>query len=144
MTFSERILPIGEWIFAVLGAAICVGAVIEFAPLQAVRLWPAPGIYFLELIVLAILVLISRVMDASPGKMDYGAIPWIAGGALFAFSILAVFSIGLYIFPAAVAYFLAAILGDIRHRGSIRKHLVFSLVAAVCQVGLVGLFLLLN
>ncbi len=149
MSQKGRLLPkwffqLGEWFFALLGAAICIGAAVEFSSLQPDRLWPTPGLYFVELIMLALVVLVSRVKDTAPAGLDYGAVPWIAGGILLAFVILGGFTIGPFLFPAMVAFCLAAIRGDIRQGRSLRRHVGLPLLAAVFQAALIGLFLLMS
>ena len=143
-TVSSRVLRGFEWFFALLGAAICVFVVIAFASQQFNDLWPAPGLYFLEIIILALLVLVSKVVAIKPVIMDYSVIPWSAGGALLAFVILAGFSMGPSLFPAMLSFWLAAAAGDMRQRRPVLPHLGLTLVAAVFQAGLIGMLLLFS
>ena len=93
MDFMDRTIPSWvlrgcEWFFALLGAAVCVVVAIAFASQQFNDLWLTPGLYFLEIIFLALLVLISKVAEVKPVKMSNSVITWIAGGVLLAFVIL--------------------------------------------------------
>ncbi len=133
-----------EWIFATSGAVVCIGVAIATASQQFGDLWPTPGLYLLEIILLALVALASRLLDTGLVKTDYGAITWMTGGVLLAFVILAGFSIGPYLFPSMLAFWLAAAAGDQRQRRPIPPHLALALVAAVFQAGLIGLLLLLS
>jgi hypothetical protein len=148
MSLSQRSLPAGllrgiEWVFALLGAAICVLVVLIFAAQQPDNLWPAPGLYFIEIIILAFAALISKLFESQPGNRDYNILTWIAAGALLAFVILGGFSIGPYLFPAMISFGLAGAAADIRHRRPIFSRLELALVAAVVQAAFMGIFLLI-
>lgn len=133
-----------EWFFALFGAAGCVVVVIAFASQQFYDLWPTPGLYFMEIIFLALLALISKVVEIKPVKMDDSVISWVTGGALLAFVILAGFSMGPFLFPPMLSFWLAAAAGDMRQKRPILTHLALALVAAVFQAALIGIFLLLS
>ena len=141
---SSWVLRGCEWFFALFGAVVCVGVAIGFASQQSHDLWPAPGLYFLEIILLALLALFSRVADVGAVKRDYSLITWLAGGALLAFVILGGFSIGPFLLPAMLAFWLAATLGDLRQQRPIPAHLALTLVAAVFQAALIGILLLVS
>ena len=149
MDFMDRTIPSWvlrgcEWFFALLGAAVCVVVAIAFASQQFNDLWLTPGLYFLEIIFLALLVLISKVAEVKPVKMSNSVITWIAGGVLLAFVILWGFSMGLFLVPAMLSFWLAAAAGDMRQNYPILPHLRLALVAAIIQAGLIGIFLLLS
>lgn len=149
MNLMDRTIPSWvlrgcEWFFALLGATVCVGVAIAFASQQFNDLWPTPGLYFLEIIFLALLVLISKLVEDKPVKMEHSLVPWTAGGVLLAFVILAGFSMGPFLFPAMVSFWLAALAGDLRQRRPILPHLALALVAMVFQAALIGILLLLS
>ena len=149
MNLSSRKIPHralrgAEWALALIGAVICVGVAIMAASMQFNDLWPTPGIYLLELILLGMLAMASRILDRGEPKTDYGTVTWAAGGILLAFVILAGFSIGPFLFPAMLAFWLAAAAGDLRQNRAILPHLGIALIAAVFQGGIIGLFLLLT
>jgi hypothetical protein len=148
MSLSQRSLPTRllrgiEWVFALLGAAICVLVVLIFAAQQPDNLWPAPGLYFIEIIFLALATLISKFFESQSGNKDYNIITWIAAGALLAFVILSGFSIGPYLLPAMISFGLAGTAADLRRRRPIFPRLGLALVAAVVQVAFIGIFLLI-
>jgi hypothetical protein len=116
--------------------------VIAFASNELKDLWLTPGLYFLEIIFLALLVLISRVVVDKPVKMDPNVITWIAAGVLLPFVILGGFTIGLFLFPAMISFGLAAAAGDLRQRRPIPPHLGLALVAAVFQAALIAILFL--
>lgn len=133
-----------EWVLVMLGAAICVGVSITFAAQQSSELWPTPGLYFLELILLVLLALISRVANVRFIKLESSTVDWVVGGVLLAFVILGAFTIGPILFPAMLAFWLAAVIGDIRLKHPILSHLALTTVAAVCQAAVIGMFLLIS
>ncbi len=67
MTPAFRSIPtwalrLVEWAGALTGAVVCIGVVLVFATQQASAggpLWPIPGLYFGELIILALVALAS-------------------------------------------------------------------------------------
>ena len=77
-------------------------------------LWPTPGLYFLEIIFLALLVLISKVVKVKPVKMGNSVISWIAGGVLWPLWYWRELSMGPFLFPAMLSFWLAAAAGDMR------------------------------
>ena len=141
---ASRVLRGGEFILAWLGAIVCVGVAVVFAAQQLDDLWPAPGLYFLEIIFLALGTLLNQVVDVGALNQDHSRISWIAGGVLLPFVILGGFSIGPFLFPAMLAYWLSAALGDIRQKRPIPKHLALALVAGVFQAALIGILLLFS
>jgi hypothetical protein len=148
MNLSHRAFPPGvlrgiEWVFIFLGTASCVLVVLVFAAQQPNDLWPAPGLYFIEIILLALAALISKFFDTQPEKRDYNIITWIAAGALLAFVILGGFSIGPYLFPAMISFGLAGAAADVRRERPIFPRLGLVLVAAVVQAAFIGIFLLI-
>jgi hypothetical protein len=146
MNFSGRTIPLwilrgGEWVFALFGAIVCIGVSIAVASYQFNDLWPLPGLYLIELILLALSGLISRVVDVGSVKMDTSLIAWMTGGVLMAFVILAGFSFGFYLLPAMLAFWLAATIADLRQKRPILR-LAMALVAAVFQAALICVLLL--
>ncbi len=136
-------LPVSFWIsyvseiiLASFGLAVCIWATVTFALRQVNELWPLPGLYFLEIILFAAAALASRVLDIGAVHSDYGLNTWLAGGILVAFVILGGFSIGPYLFPAMLAFWLGGAIGDIRQRRRILKHLSLALLAGILQAGL--------
>jgi hypothetical protein len=143
-TIPVRLLRVCEWVFVLAGTVLCVWVALVFASYQSSNLWPVPGLYFLEIILVAVFSLTSRILDVGPVSIDYGLITWLAGGILLAFVILGGFSIGPSLFPAMLAFWLAAALGDVRQRRPMLAHLAWALVAALFQGALIGVILLIS
>ena len=68
---------------------------------------------------------------------------WLANGVLFAFVILAMFSIGPLLFPAMIVFWLAAVISNISQKRPIKTHKALTMIAAVFQTALIGLFYLI-
>ena len=141
-TFPLWILRGFEWVFALFGVAVCLWVSIALASQQYNDLWPTPGLYFVEIILISLAVLASRLFDLMSAKVDSGLMSWIAGGLLLAFVILGGFSIGPYLFPAMLAFWLSATISDLHRWLSIPKHVALGLMAALIQGGIIGLLLL--
>jgi hypothetical protein len=95
-------------------------------------LFPLPGLYFIEIALLGVLVLLY--VAARPGlKVRWPAVPWAAAGILLAFVIIAGFSIGPALIPAVAAFVVAGLLGDWQTGESLARHAGVFLVAAVAQ-----------
>ena len=122
-----------EWFMALLGASDCLGVAILFASQQPDSLWPAPGVYLIEVASLGIIGLICHSLDL-PGKQPYwGVVPWAVAGALLAFVILGGFSIGPYLIPATLGFWAAGAISDYRHHRRVANHIILSLLVMVLQ-----------
>jgi hypothetical protein len=139
-----KVLRLLEWAFAIFGAVVCLVVVLLFASLQPDQLWPLPGIYFIEVALLGVLVAASRAMDALPGSAAWGAVPWVGAGVLMSFVILGGFSIGPFLFPAMLAFWLAGVFADLRQRRRLAGHLVLAILAALLQGALMLAILFLS
>jgi hypothetical protein len=128
---NSVVLRLGEWLAALVGAVNCIWAPLVFAQNQG-TLFPLPGLYFIEIALLGILVLMY--VAARLGlKGRWSALPWAAAGILLAFVIIAGFSIGPYLIPAVVAFVVAGLLGNWQTGESLARHVGVFLVAAVAQ-----------
>ncbi|HEX7975977.1 MAG TPA: hypothetical protein VF498_16330 [Anaerolineales bacterium] len=146
-TTRQKVLRLLEWAFAVFGAAVCLAVVDLFALQQLDELWPLPGLYFIEIVLLGLLGVTSRLGDTNPASAAlWGAIPWGVGGALLSFVILGGFSIGPFLIPAMLAFWLAGAIADLRQGRSIAGHLGLAVMAALFQGALIFavLFLFLS
>lgn len=126
-----------EWIAAVIGAITCAAVPLLFVTNQQ-PLFPLPGLYFIEIMLLGLLVLVATA--ARPSRWG-STMPWIAAGILLAFVILGGFSIGPPLFPAMVAFVVVGVLADWQTGGKIALHLVLFLSAAVIQAMLMLLLI---
>jgi hypothetical protein len=109
--FSAR--RVIEVALASAGALICLGVSIEvwqsIAKYQAV--WPIPGLYFLETILISLAGALSIYLRKS-GFLTSGStlLTWIVAGVLIGFSVMGAFSVGLFYLPAGLAFLLAAMI----------------------------------
>lgn len=89
---SSMLRPL-EWLAALIGAINCILVPGLFA--QQGRSFPLPFLYFLEIILLGVLVLL---FVARRPQLDdrWHALPWAAAGVILAFVILGGFSIGFF------------------------------------------------
>jgi hypothetical protein len=140
----QKVLRLLEWVFAVFGAAACLAVVAVFANQQLDDLWPTPGLYFIEIVLLGLLVVASRVGDKNPAGAAWGAVPWGVGGVLLPFVILGGFSIGPFLFPSMLAFWLAGVAADLRQRRSLAEHFGLAMSAVLLQGVLVFVVLMLT
>jgi hypothetical protein len=128
-----------EWIAAVIGALNCAFIPLLFAPSQP-QLFPLPGLYFIEIMVLGLLVLVATAVRPAAWSKP---IPWIAAGILLAFVIIGGFSIGFFLIPAFIAFLLVGLLAGWQTGGNIGKYIGLFFVAAVVQAGVMGLLIMI-
>jgi hypothetical protein len=105
------------WISAWIAALDCLAVALLFSLNQprmpsdnSINLWPTPGYYFIELAILAVLVLsaVPNLISSTTGL--WHPVPWIAAGIMLTFVILGALSIGIFLFPALLAFMLIAVL----------------------------------
>lgn len=122
------------WLAALVGAVTCVLVPFLFARQQD-GLWPFPGLYFVQIALAGVLVLVF--VAAGWGlKARRRWLPWAAAGILLAFVILGGFSIGPFLSPAFAAFALVGFLVDWPDGGAVARHAGVLLVAAVAQAAL--------
>jgi len=127
-------IPI-EQILALLGAALCLVITIllwgGISPHQS--MWPAPGLYFIEIVVVCAAAAGLLLSGGTPGR----AALWVSAGIVLAFSLLAAFSVGVYYFPVAVVFIFAGIAADRRARQTMLAHVGLFFAAAIFQAALI-------
>jgi hypothetical protein len=126
-------------IVAFIGAINCVVVPSQFSNQRP--LFPFPGLYLIEIVLLGILVLAIVVLQPEWNGREK-QIPWIAAGILLAFVILGAWTIGFFLIPALIAFLLVGILADWGAGEAVRKHVGLFFLAAVVQAGLIGVFAL--
>jgi len=140
----QKVLRLLEWVLAYFGAAVCLAVVTLFANQQLDDLWPLPSLYFIEIALLGLLGVASRAGDTKPVGAAWGAVPWGVGGALLSFVILGGFSIGPFLVPAMLAFWLAGAAADLRQRRSLARHFGLAMISALLQGALMFAILLLS
>jgi hypothetical protein len=139
---KNRFMPVFEWMLAVFGAVVCFGVAFVFASYQKNDLWPIPGFYFIEMVALAVLGVISLLPHSGSTTSRWGMVPWIIAGAFFPLVLLGIFSIGIFLYPAMLAFLLVGVLNDIRKKTSMAPHIGWAVAAALIQGGLMYIFIL--
>ena len=134
-----------EWVLGMLGAALCVAGTIvvwqylhafnSATPYARQELWPFPGGYLVEMIVLGIVGLASVAFNKAPHSRRWGGVTWSVAGAVLGFAVLGALSIGPLYLPTAVAFAGAALLADRRRGRSVVRDLGLVVLAAVVQAG---------
>ncbi|MEW5985821.1 MAG: hypothetical protein AB1791_04225 [Chloroflexota bacterium] len=137
-----RLLYWLEKLLALVGAAVCVGVPLLFIPGQQ-PLYPLPGLYFLEIVWLGLVALVSLLVD-HPSTSWWTAVPHGAAGVLLAFVVLGAWTIGFFLAPACVAFLLAGVSADRRRGRPMIRHLVIFLIAAFAQAGLMAIMVVIN
>lgn len=91
--------------------------------------WPFPALYFLELMLLGVVVA-AAYLRASPARAGAA---WAAAGAVMAFSVLGAWTVGLFFLPAAGAFAASALITDLRDRGNLTAHAGMLVLAGALQ-----------
>jgi hypothetical protein len=123
-----------ERFLAMLGAAACLIITIAiWVRVSAVQdMWPLPGLYFIEMIVLSIISALAFVRGGAQGRV----ILWVAVGFFAAFSIMGAWSVGPLYAPITLIFAAAAVSSDMRNKGPIALHLAVCLIASLAQAAL--------
>lgn len=110
---QNKLILIATWIAALdcLAVAVIFNLIHAANPGNAFATWwPIPGFYFLELAILAALAIFAAPGLSSPAQKFWHPLPWIAAGIMLIFVVLGVLSIGLFLYPALLAFMLCAVL----------------------------------
>lgn len=91
-----------------------------------------PGLYFLELPVVTVVVALAFAIEAQSRSL----VAWAALGIITAFSILGAFSIGMAYVPVALLLAILAVSSDLREGQPLTIHVGVCLVAAMAQAAL--------
>jgi hypothetical protein len=130
---NMNVRRIVQWVLAAIGAGICIGTAIAFWRYQMDDLWPIPGLYLIEVAALGVAGFASLTLLANSGS-GWRIVPWIVTGILLAFVILGAWTIGQPLFPAMLAFLIAAILAGLQSKRLIR-YLSVLLMASIIQAG---------
>jgi hypothetical protein len=123
-----------ERFLAVTSMVVCLGTTAEiwqiFSPQQP--MWPLPGLYLFEILLLTVAVVVVVVRDAGMG----GSVIWGSVGALVAFVFMAALSVGLLYVPVIVMLIVVGTLYLRRRKERFPIHLVLGGAAALAQAAL--------
>jgi hypothetical protein len=124
-----------EQILALLGAAFClVITILVWRGISAYQsMWPAPGAYLIEIVAVCVA---GAGMLLSGGAVGRAAV-WVSAGIVLAFSLLGAFSVGLYYFPVAVVFILAALVAERRARQPMLGHVGLFFAAGILQAAVI-------
>ena len=119
---------------AVLAALVCLAVTLAIWRNVSAHqgMWPLPGLYFLELPIVTLVVALAFVLDAPSRSI----LAWAAVGIVAAFSVLGAFSVGIAFVPVALLLAIAAISSDLRNARPIAVHVGVCLVAAMAHAAL--------
>ena len=131
-----------EKLLALIIAIVCLVVSIYIWQLVAGHqpMWPLPALYLIEIPTLCIALAAAAVRETP----DHTNLTWVAFGAVLAFSLLASFSVGLYYTPIVVLLLLLAILSTWRTRKSALVSIVWAIAAALVQVGIIYIGVVLS
>jgi hypothetical protein len=122
--------------FAALLAAILCAALffVLWGSLSSYQqVWPFPGLYLLEMAVLAALG--AYVFVSSQARLT--VVSWGAAGAILAFCILGAWTVGLLYLPSALLLWTVSLFSDLRNRQPAAIHFGIFLLAGLAQAGLI-------
>ncbi len=92
-------------------------------------MWPLPGVYLIELVLLTIAVVVCVVRDAGMG----GSMIWGAAGAISAFAVMGAWSVGLVYIPVIALLIAVGVLYLRRRKERFPIHLALGASAALAQ-----------
>ncbi len=124
----ERTLVVTGGVVCVVASAIAWSAVARQQPM-----WPLPGLYFLEMVVVSMLPIMETFREGPRPPSMRGSVAWAAVGVLVAFAVLGILSVGLLYAPAAGLIGTAAIVSNRRQGHNVFSHLGVGAAAAVIQ-----------
>jgi uncharacterized membrane protein HdeD (DUF308 family) len=109
-----------ESILVALGALLCLGgatgAWLGQLSSPAASLWPLPALVLIEWVLLGALEVIAAIGDRLSERSRWSTLRWVICGALFGLLIMGLFSIGLLVLFAALAFLGALMLADRRYQ----------------------------
>jgi hypothetical protein len=82
---------------------------------------------------------VAIARDEKGRARTWGSVTWVAAGVMSAMVVLAGFSYGLFLLPAALAFLIAALLATRRRQRSLGTHLGFFLAGALGCVLVIAL-----
>ncbi len=95
-------------------------------------MWPLPGGYLLEVAAISVAAALAFALGGVRGRGP----AWAATGALLAFSILGMFSVGALYLPTTLILGIVCTTADLRNKSPLGLHLAIFLLAALVQSAL--------
>ncbi|MFZ2097890.1 MAG: hypothetical protein WAV05_14755 [Anaerolineales bacterium] len=142
----QKISLLAEWLLVIFSVIVCMGVAAVIGSQQS-PLWPVPGLYLIEFILISIIGVGNQLVKTSNVAFSKAfpwlsskAITWIIVGILLPFVIFGGFSIGLFLLPALLAFLLAGIISDWRSTTKIISHIGIAVMSAVIQGSLILIF----
>jgi len=126
------------WVLALVGGADCVVIPILFS-LQADPLFPLPGFYMVEIMLLGLVGVYSSVLETQPATR-WRVMPWITAGVLLSFVVLGAWSIGFFLSPGFAAFILIGTLKNKRAKEEFKKHLAIFFAVLLLQSAIILTF----
>lgn len=134
-----------EWIFATIGAVVCVAGAIVIWQAQSssvgLSLWPMPALALLEMALLGLAGLIGVALDSGGHTLRWGIIIWAVCGGLTALMIIGAWTIGPILLLAVLAFAIAAVLADRRRQRKVLPDLGVFTVSTVSNAVILFLFI---
>lgn len=124
-----------EYLLAAAAMTICVA--IGYMTLKYLQYESITVIYMTEIAAVGVGGLYSIVKDRPPLSSTWGLASWAMAGILLAFAVLAGFSIGLFLLPAAASMVIAAALADRRRNRRSLTGILSMLFIAFIQAAVV-------
>jgi hypothetical protein len=134
MSGSVKGARVAESLLAAVAAGTCLATAIAFS--GDVPLFPLPGLYLIE-IALAGAMSFFAIVWRDDRTVLWEAVPWIAAGILAAFTVLGIWSVGVFLVPATLALLLAGTIADRRRGANKISHGVAFLISAGIQATIV-------
>jgi len=95
-----------EWVLGTIGAVVSIGVLLFFG----VSADPEAVAIMAGVAVLGFLGFVAIARDDKGGSRTWGSLTWVVAGVMSAMVILAGFSYGLFLLPAALSFLAAALL----------------------------------
>ena len=123
---------LAEKILALLATLVCLLITISVWQNTAGQqsMWPFPALYLIEVLALSAMPAALTILESRLSP----SLTWVAAGAIFAFAVLAMFSIGLLYVPVVGLLIAVGVTVSWRARRSALLSAAWALGAAVIQV----------
>ena len=143
MVRNANTVSLLERLLAIAGGIICwvvcirtwQVVLLDYSP-GGQAVWPLPGLYLLEMMVLSLVGTFAAFHDRAELRRDWGSVTWAVAGIFLAFAVMGAWSIGLFFLPTALLFVVVAILADARQKRNALAHVVVYMIAGLAQAAL--------